>query len=220
MSYEFYLDGTLLPVTPGSLEIKVNGQNETVNLINKSEVNRLFPPGLSEVSFTALLPAQDYPFCAGKPRSIQSYLSKLEALKTEKKYFQFVVVRTKPDGTPMYNTNLTVSLEEHTITEDAEDLGFDTSVEISLKQWRGYGSKSIELSESDTGQTVAEVKEERPAQNAPAPTTYTVKSGDCLWNIAKKQLGDGSRWQEIYNLNKDKIKNPNLIYPNQVLTMP
>ena len=51
-------------------------------------------------------------------------------------------------------------------------------------------------------------------------TTYTVKSGDCLWNIAKKYLGDGSRYTEIYNLNKDKIKNPNLIYPNQVLTLP
>lgn len=219
MPYEVYLDGTLLPVTPGSLEIKVNGQNETVNLINKSEVNRIFPPGLSEVSFTALLPAQEYSFCNGKPQSIQSYLNKLESLKTEKKYFQFVAVRTKPDGTPMHNTNLTVSLEEYTISEDVEDLGFDTSVEISLKQWKAYGSKSIELAQDDTG-AVAEVKEDRPAQNAPVPTTYTVKPGDCLWNIAKKQLGDGSRWQEIYELNQDKIQNPNLIYSGQVLTMP
>lgn len=51
-------------------------------------------------------------------------------------------------------------------------------------------------------------------------TLLTVKSGDCLWNIAKKQLGNGADYTKIYNLNKDKIKNPNLIYPGQVLTLP
>ena len=60
----------------------------------------------------------------------------------------------------------------------------------------------------------------RETTNAPKAASYTVKSGDCLWNIAKKQLGDGSRWKEIYELNKDKIKNPNLIYPDQSLTLP
>lgn len=36
----------------------------------------------------------------------------------------------------------------------------------------------------------------------------------------KSLLGSGSRYTEIYNLNKDKIKNPNLIYPGQVLRIP
>ncbi len=56
----------------------------------------------------------------------------------------------------------------------------------------------------------------------PAATakTYTVKSGDSLWKIAQKSLGKGGRYPEIFNLNKDKIKNPNLIYPGQVLTLP
>ena len=51
-------------------------------------------------------------------------------------------------------------------------------------------------------------------------TTYTVKKGDCLWNIAKKYLGNGAKYNLIYNANKDKIKNPNLIYVGQVLTIP
>lgn len=50
--------------------------------------------------------------------------------------------------------------------------------------------------------------------------TYTVKSDDCLWRIAQKFLGSGARYMEIYNLNKSKIKNPTLIYPGQVLTIP
>lgn len=42
---------------------------------------------------------------------------------------------------------------------------------------------------------------------------YTVKKGDCLWNIAEKQLGDGMLWSEIYDKNRDVIgEDPNLIY--------
>jgi nucleoid-associated protein YgaU len=51
--------------------------------------------------------------------------------------------------------------------------------------------------------------------------TYTVKKGDTLWGIAKQYLGNGSRYPEIYNLNRNIIgNNPNLIKPGQVLTLP
>ena len=47
--------------------------------------------------------------------------------------------------------------------------------------------------------------------------TYTVVAGDCLWSIAQKVLGSGKLWGEIYQLNKDQIKDPNLIYVGMVL---
>jgi nucleoid-associated protein YgaU len=51
--------------------------------------------------------------------------------------------------------------------------------------------------------------------------TYTVKKGDNLWNIAKKHLGSGSKWKDIYNANKGVIgSNPNLIYAGQKITIP
>ena len=50
--------------------------------------------------------------------------------------------------------------------------------------------------------------------------TYTVKKGDCLWNIAKQFYGKGSQYSKIFNANKGTIKNANLIYPGQVLTIP
>ena len=58
-----------------------------------------------------------------------------------------------------------------------------------------------------------------------APTTnsgrtYTVKRGDCLWKIAKQFYGNGAEYPKKANANADKIKNPNLIYAGQVLTIP
>lgn len=49
---------------------------------------------------------------------------------------------------------------------------------------------------------------------------YTVVKGDCLWNIAKRYYNNPFLWQKIYLANKDKIKNPDLIYPGQVFVLP
>jgi nucleoid-associated protein YgaU len=49
---------------------------------------------------------------------------------------------------------------------------------------------------------------------------YTVKSGDSLSKLAKAHLGDGNRHMEIFNLNKDVLKNPDLIKVGQKLKMP
>lgn len=62
--------------------------------------------------------------------------------------------------------------------------------------------------------------EEQPADDAARDvTSYTVVSGDCLWNIAYKLYGSGARWTEIYELNKETVKNPEMIYIGQVLTV-
>lgn len=50
--------------------------------------------------------------------------------------------------------------------------------------------------------------------------TYTVVGGDSLSKIAKKIYGDAGRWKEIFEANKDQIKNPDLIHPGQVLKIP
>lgn len=53
-----------------------------------------------------------------------------------------------------------------------------------------------------------------------AKRTYTVKKGDCLWNIAKKFYGNGALYTKIYDANTNKIANPNLIYVGQVFVIP
>ena len=50
--------------------------------------------------------------------------------------------------------------------------------------------------------------------------SYTVKAGDTLSKIAGVELKDQNRWHEIWELNKDRVANENLIYPRLVLLMP
>jgi nucleoid-associated protein YgaU len=56
----------------------------------------------------------------------------------------------------------------------------------------------------------------------PGVNEWKVKSGNWLWKIANSVAvyGDGSKWPRIYEANKDKIRDPDLIYPNQVFVIP
>ena len=53
-----------------------------------------------------------------------------------------------------------------------------------------------------------------------AAADYTVQRGDSLWEIAREQLGDGTRWGELYAANRDTVRDPSLIYAGQVLKIP
>lgn len=221
MAYHFYLGKMLCPIAPSELQIGIDNKNKTMTLIDAGEVNVLKKAGLTDISFDLLLPNVKYPFAIYKSGFVGAkyFLDELEKMKNERKPFQFIVTRLFPNGKMLFDTNMKVSLESYDIKEDAEN-GFDVVVSVKLKQYRDYGTKTCNIS---FAKSKVSVQNSRPATNSPAPSaskTYTVQSGDCLWNIAKKFYGDGSKYTVIFNANKDKIKNANLIYPNQVLTIP
>ena len=201
MSYSCYLGGVEWP-TPAKLTVKIKGKNKTLTLLNEGEINFLRTPGLSEIVLPVTLS-----MLTGS-RSPSYYMGVLERLKTSKGTTQFILVRRSPDGRRLFDTNMTVSVEDYNITEDAKE-GLDVSVDINLKQWRSYGTK-----------TAKTVEKERDASTAPSAKTYTVKKGDTLWAISAKYYGAGAQYTKIYGANTDKISNPNLIYPGQVLTIP
>ena len=232
--YQFYMGDVLLPVTPSSMSIKISNQNKTVTLINEGEINILKSAGLSKISFSALLPNKEYPFSRYQDgfKNAQYFLSVLENLKTSLNPFQFNVIRTDDRGIELMSSNpMNVSLETYQIDEDAEKYGMDIMVKIELLQYRTYSTKTVEFKKQDT-KTQATVTEKRDTSTKPKVNTYTVVQGDNLWDIARKQLGNGSRSSEIYNLNKDIIEqtakkygrasssNGWWIYPGTILKLP
>ena len=215
MSYKFILADNILPVTPKEMKIKINNKNKTIDIINLGEANILKMPGLSTIEFEFVAPAFQYPYVTNyQPQGFYYYL--LEKLKVEQNPFIFSVIRQLPTGRYTYPSSFNVSLEDYTILETVDE-GFDIVFSVVLKQYKEFATQRIQIKESTEGKKTVEKKQPRETTKEPEKT-YTVKKGDTLWNIAKKELGDGTRYKEIAKLNN--ISNPNKIYPGQVFRLP
>ncbi len=183
--YDFYLDGLLLPVPPEQLKMSIANQNSTYILIDQGEINLLKRAGLTEIEFECLLPQVKYPAAvyAGGFQPATYYLAHLELLKVSRKPFQFIVSRAMPSatgGSPaspggaalgrvLFATNIKVSLEDYTITESAKN-GFDLMVKIRLKQYRDYGTQTVQLSQNESGDTLMGISGSQAADSAPEPS--------------------------------------------------
>jgi len=108
---------------------------------------------------------------------------------------------------------------------ELQELGLDEGLEVSVegdKVTLSGTAKDQETKEKaimavGNIEGVAQVEDTTPG---PEPKTYTVVSGDTLWAIADKSLGDGNRYNEIFEANKPMLTDPDKIYPGQVLRIP
>ncbi|MFE7302570.1 LysM peptidoglycan-binding domain-containing protein [Streptomyces sp. NPDC057579] len=78
---------------------------------------------------------------------------------------------------------------------------------------RGHDHPQAGVSQQTERTSAADGSESKASQ-------YAVVPGDSLSLIAQKETGDADRWREIYRANRDEIRDPDLIYPGQHLTLP
>ncbi len=104
----------------------------------------------------------------------------------------------------------------------AEDAEAETAVDATA-------SNSVETEAPSTAQTTQATEasvQPKPATK-PEPETaqppvriVTVQPGATLWAIARDRYGEGQLYLQVFEANKDKIRDPDLIYPGQVFTVP
>lgn len=198
------------PVLPETFEVSFGNTNKTVDISGLGEIVILQDRAAIEVSWDSFFPATKFPGV-----QVDSLTPPKTLLKT--------ICDWKSSDKPVHiiltgtDANFFAAIQS---IQPSEEGGDPDSIyyKIKLKEYREVKVRQVQVNITTKVATVS--SQATRTDNRVQEKTYTVKSGDCLWNIAKSLLGSGSRYTEIYNLNKDKIKNPNLIYPGQVLRIP
>lgn len=199
MDYAIYLsindgeEGFRIPVNPSEIEIKGQGQGNTFNIIKLGEINVIKEPKLTEISFESFFPAQRYPFVVGEVLLPPArYVEFIERWKNEKQVVRLIITNGAID------INMLTSIEEFTWREKAGSIG-DIEYKLSLKKYVHYAPKKV-IVKATTNQVTVQKKQTRP-DTKPQPKVHVLKSGETLWALAQKYLGNGARWREIANLN-------------------
>ena len=120
------------------------------------------------------------------------------------------MLRSSPDNSEIFKTNTLVSVEDYSITEYAGEEG-EFWIDLTLMEYRTPEIKKVDVSNDKAfAEKIRTSKENKK--------TYVVKNGDSLWKIARKELNDGSRYNEIAKLNG--IDNPDVISVGKTLLLP
>ena len=117
------------------------------------------------------------------------------------------------------------------IFKSAESLGNTKSNEYGIWKFiikkNDYSNEEISIKAKINDETLILTYNENEIHKRFKKTNFEfyddriiVQKGNSLWRIARKTLGGGVFYTEIYKNNLRKIKNPNLIYPGQVFNIP
>lgn len=196
----------VLSWTPERISVKKSGRFQSYNIIEKGEVKLPRGDNLAEVSWSSLFPGEKkkrYGFL--KTNYWKEPKEAVETLDTWRRNGAKLKLMITQTG-----VNMDVYIKEFSY-DFSGGMG-DAEYNITFIKAEDMLIKTVK---EEDGKDPLNTRPEPPKQ-----TMTTVQANDCLWSIAEAKLGDGSRWEELYELNKDKISDPDLIYPGQELNMP
>ena len=215
--YFCFLDVIPLPITPEKIEISVPNLNKTVNLVDFAEVNILKGKGLKEIKFEMLVPSFKYPFAnySFGSFSTSQIIARLEYLKEQGKPVQFIVTRCRKNM-PAWWTNIKVSIEDFTVTEDANN-GTDVIISINLKEYKSYSTKTAVITEKADGSIEAKFNNPRDAVSGNiAPTISLEKTVLAGVNTTKGVINAG---KTLYNFMKTGFGRTDMNFLNKLKSL-
>lgn len=204
-----------LPQNPEKIEFSSELDIEELSVIGLGKISAANDLGLEKIKFETQLPhlVSSLVETSNSFKGPDYYLDKFKKWRKEKVPVRFICSNgiTK-------DKSILVLIKNVDIEEKAAEEG-DFYISLELIEYKPY-----ELRELPNNPSLVYKKPTPPrAANPPKPAkqSYVIKSGDTLWGIAQRFLGNGSKWPSIYNINKPPLGgNPNLIYPGQRITIP
>lgn len=204
-----------LPVNPEKISFKISGNNKSVNIVDLGEAIIPQAPKAEEISFSSFFPGKE---CQGMQYAPTS--------RVMAKYFVTMFIQLMQEKTVirLVITGCGFVLPCVVDSFDFYEKGGDVGTFYYTVKFKEY--RTVKMFKIDTSKGKASVAKKTPsrANTKQVPQTYTVKAGDCLYNIAKKYYGDGSKYTIIRDANKDVISkhgsNPNMIWVGDILTIP
>lgn len=211
-----FFNGVLLPVNPlDDITVQIKSDNKTYTSIALGEISRIGRPKLKSIKIKSLFTDQVYPFTStSSAQSTRSYVDMIELCMSNQQTARLIIIG---DG---IDINMLCSVESFK-PKIAWGETNERYYELELQEYREPAIKRIQLAAQPSPNQPAPASASKSNAKGPEkPKTYVVKSGDCLWNIAKKYYGNGAQYTKIYEANKDKIKKPSLVYAGQELVIP
>lgn len=198
---------------------KYYNTNKKYETIGMGEINIIKGIGLREIFMSIILPNDlSLPFVQAKysPNVIIGkpilYLAKFREFKNNKKPLQLLITRILPNGEEIFEGNIKVTLEEYTVFENAGEEG-DLLVDLLFKEY--IEIKTQILTPINENNNIYTINSNRTTKEP--NQTYTVKSGDTLWKIAKRELNDETKYKYLMEINN--ISDPKKLQIGTVLKL-